>query len=139
MGKNSNKVELIFVELLQQNSVSFCSPHKIEWNLEGLLRQKSINFCQHFRKINQPAKISAQQCCHTAMVFVTLSHTYANSAIRKTNHNIFNLPHMVWAPVLKNWTPVITEKVSLTGKGINTHTHTHTCTYTHKHLLPAWK
>ena len=36
------------------------------------MRQNRVNFDENFHKINQAAKISAQQCCHAARVFVTL-------------------------------------------------------------------
>ena len=41
-------------------------------HLEGILQQNSVNFAENFRKIHQTAKISAQQRCHAARVFVTL-------------------------------------------------------------------
>ena len=41
-------------------------------HLEGILRQNSVNFGKNFLKIHQTAKISAQQRCHAARVFVTL-------------------------------------------------------------------
>ena len=41
-------------------------------HLEGILQQNSVNFGENFHKIHQTAKISAQQRCHAARVFVTL-------------------------------------------------------------------
>ena len=41
-------------------------------HLEVILQQNRENFGEHFRKIHQTAKISAQQRCHAARVFVTL-------------------------------------------------------------------
>ena len=56
-------------------------------NLERILQQNSVNFCENFHKIHQTAKISAQQCCHAARVFVTLlsgpevSQTYPRASL----------------------------------------------------------
>ena len=36
------------------------------------MRQTSVKIGEIFRKIHQTTKISAQQCCHAAKVFVTL-------------------------------------------------------------------
>ena len=41
-------------------------------HLNGILRQNSVNFGENFCKIQQTVKISAQQSCHAAGVFVTL-------------------------------------------------------------------
>ena len=50
---------------------SCCFVAKTGRHLEGSLRQNSVNFGENFRKIHQTAKISAQQCCNAARVFVT--------------------------------------------------------------------
>ena len=68
-----------------QEGVSFCGKFSTKqyiffWNflmetvqhLGGILRQNGVNFNENFRKIPQIAKISAQQRCHAARVFVTL-------------------------------------------------------------------
>ena len=46
--------------------------NKTVWNLEGVLYQNSLNICKNLRQIHQTAKISVQQCCHAARVFVNL-------------------------------------------------------------------
>ena len=78
-----------FCEYFQQGGSRFCDfsfLNKTEYfflnvsmktaqHMEGILRQNSVNFGEKFRKIHQTDKISTQQRCHAARVFVTLPQT----------------------------------------------------------------
>ena len=67
----SSKSAKIFGAIFQQNSAKFFT-NKKKKKMEGIKQQNSVIFGENFRKIYQTAKISTQQCCYAARVFVTL-------------------------------------------------------------------
>ena len=86
----SNKVAAFFVEIFQQNRIFFWLNFSIKTaqTLERILRQTTIHFGENFHKINSSAKISAQQRCHAARVFVTLRTLQI-----RVDHSVESLVH----------------------------------------------
>ena len=79
-----NKVAAVFVEICQKNGI-LCDFFPLNFSmktarhLKVFLRQNSVTFGENFREIKQTAKISAQQRCHAARVFVTLATALATA------------------------------------------------------------
>ena len=96
-----------FVEIIHKQNRIFC--WTFPWkHLDGFLRQNSVNFGENFCKINQTAKISAQQRCHAAMVFVTLvpprwMSSFMNSPLLTRTHGI-DMDSWYWQGLkVKTW------------------------------------